>query len=136
MIFSFGKGMQPKKILIIDDEADFGILLKKYFEQRNCIVVVANTLEEGLALLPDCRPDYIFLDNNLPDGRGWGKVDYILANYPEAQLNLVSGHFVPKTTAQNFKIIEKPLSIEELDFIFKNDTLPLKPYGYTDMNAE
>lgn len=136
MIFSFDISMEPKKILIIDDEVDFGLLLKKYFEQRSCMVIIANTLEQGLAILSEFRPDYIFLDNNLPDGRGWGKVDYILSNYPEAQLNLVSGQFVPKTTAQNFKIIEKPLSIEELDFIFKNDTLPLKPYGYTDMNAE
>jgi DNA-binding NtrC family response regulator len=107
-----------KKILIIDDEKDFGLLLKGYFTGKKFDVSLSYTIEDGMKALEEIRPDYIFLDNNLPDGFGWGKTDYILNNYPNAQLNLISAYQVPKTNANNFRILEKPLSFDELNRIF------------------
>ena len=40
-------------------------------------------------------------------------------NYPQCQLNLMSGYLVPKTSAMNFRIIEKPISFQELDMILQ-----------------
>jgi len=107
------------KILIIDDEADLRNLLKVYFEKNNCIVMLAETLDEGMMALETFKPDHIFLDNNLPDGMGWSKTQHILLNYPQCQLNLMSGYLVPKTSAMNFRIVEKPISFQELDMILK-----------------
>lgn len=107
------------KILIIDDEADLRGLLKTYFEKHNCIVMLAETLDKGMEALDMFKPDHIFLDNNLPDGSGWSKTPYILMNYPQCQLNLMSGYQVPKTSAMNFRIIEKPVSFAELDMILQ-----------------
>ena len=111
--------MRQTKILIIDDEADLRILLKTYFEKNNCLVMLAETLDEGMIALEAFKPDHIFLDNNLPDGSGWSKTQHILMNYTQCQLNLMSGYLVPKTSAMNFRIIEKPISFQELDMILQ-----------------
>jgi DNA-binding response OmpR family regulator len=111
--------MKAKKILLIDDERDFGILMKSYFIPKNIEVYHAVTLEEGMRILDEVHPDVIFLDNNLPDGLGWGKTEYILVNHPGAQLNLISAYHVPKTSASTFRILEKPLVMDEINKIFE-----------------
>ncbi|MBC7934804.1 MAG: response regulator [Rhizobacter sp.] len=111
--------MKQLKILVIDDEEDLRNLLKSYFEKNNCLVMLAGTLDAGMAALDNFKPDHIFLDNNLPDGSGWSKTQHILMNYPQCQLNLMSGHLVPKTSAMNFRIVEKPISFKDLDMIIQ-----------------
>ena len=106
-----------KTILIIDDERDFCLLLKGYFTSKKYDVRLSYTIEDGMKALEEIKPDYLFLDNNLPDGLGWGKAEYILSNYPNTQLNLMSAYHVPKTVANRFKILEKPLHFEELSHI-------------------
>lgn len=128
--FSFSI-MTTKKILIIDDETDFSSLLKTYFEKRSCEVIIANSIMSGMEAMETFRPDYLFLDNNLPDGLGWSKTEFILTNYPFCQLNLISGHLVPKTSAMNFRIIEKPLSFNDLDNILKDE-----PFAWKRQNKE
>ena len=110
--------MKPRKILLIDDEIEFGLLMKSFFTPKNFEVYYANTITEGMKLLEQLRPDYLFLDNNLPDGLGWGETEKILVNYPETKLNLISAYHVPKTSASSFRILEKPLLLEELSKIF------------------
>jgi DNA-binding response OmpR family regulator len=109
--------MKNKKILIIDDEKDFGFLMKSFFSPKNYDVHIAYTLADGMKMLDEENPDVIFLDNNLPDGLGWGKTEYILVHHPTAQLNLISALNVPKTSASTFRILEKPLHFEELQKI-------------------
>ena len=110
--------MEEKKILIVDDERDFGMLMKSFFSKRKCKVFLASSIAEGLTLLEKEKPDHLFLDNNLPDGLGWGKTDYILLNYPKTQLHLISVLDVPKTSATSFHILYKPTLTEELPKLF------------------
>jgi DNA-binding response OmpR family regulator len=110
--------MKNKKVLIIDDEEDLGLLMQRFFFPKHIDVYVAHTIAEGMRLLEEVNPDFIFLDNKLPDGLGWGKTEYIIANYPQTQLNLISGMDVPKTTSSTFRILEKPLLLEELNKMF------------------
>lgn len=110
--------MEAKKILIVDDERDFGVLMKTFFSKQKCKVFLANSIAEGLELLEKERPDHLFLDNNLPDGLGWGKTDYILLHYPQTQLHLISVLDVPKTSATSFRIHYKPTLTEELPKLF------------------
>jgi DNA-binding NtrC family response regulator len=106
--------MKPKKILVIDDEADFTLLMREYFTAKGYEVYLAGNIKEGLRLLDEEHPDHIFLDNNLPDGLGWGNIEYILLNYPKIQLTLISAYHVPKTSSSTFRILEKPLVLDEL----------------------
>ena len=112
--------MKNKKILVIDDEKDFGFLMKSFFAPKNYEVYLAYTLEDGMRMLEEQQPDVIFLDNNLPDGLGWGKTEYILIHHPLAKLNLISALNVPKTSASTFRILEKPLKFEELKKIMES----------------
>lgn len=111
--------MSGKKVLIIDDEVDFGFLMKAFFTKKGCKVFVANTITTGLGLLQQEKPDYLLLDNNLPDGLGWSKTDFILTNYPNTELILISALEVPKTSSSTFRILHKPLLKDELNLIIK-----------------
>jgi DNA-binding response OmpR family regulator len=110
--------MKNKKILIIDDEVDFGFLMKDFFSKKGFDVFLAGSIVTGLGLLKQEKPDFMLLDNNLPDGLGWSKTEFILANYPSTNLILISAMEVPKTTSSTFRILYKPLLISELNEIF------------------
>lgn len=107
--------MKCKKILVIDDEKDFQTLMQSFFSTNGHQVFVAGTIKEGLMILDEEHPDFIFLDNKLPDGLGWERTEFILKRYPEVHLNLISANHVPKTFTSRFRILEKPLHFEEMN---------------------
>jgi len=106
-----------KKVLIIDDEVDLCLLLKTYLIKRNFEVYYTHTLNEGKRKFNLIKPDILFLDNNLPDGTGWGEVPEFLSANPELQLHLISAYHPdhPNPRGNFFKIWEKPLTLKELD---------------------
>jgi DNA-binding response OmpR family regulator len=110
--------MKDKKVLIIDDEEDFGFLMTEFFSRKGYKVFVASSIAKGLQILESENPDFIFLDNNLPDGFGWSETEFILMNYPQTRLNLISAMEVPKTSASTFNILYKPAIHDELNKIF------------------
>lgn len=112
-----------KRILVIDDEEDFSGMLKKYFEKKNHRVQLAHSLKAGLLALKEFEPDYLFLDNQLPDGAGWAETQFILNNYPHCRLTLMSSYMVPKTSAQRFNILEKPVTLAEIEAIVNESSL-------------
>ncbi len=112
-----------KKILLVDDDEDFGIMMGKLLINDNFDFLIAHTLTEGMLLLEKENPEFVFLDNILPDGLGWEKADYILHNFPQTQLNLMSGVNVPKTSASTFRILEKPFTRNELLSCLNNYSL-------------
>jgi CheY-like chemotaxis protein len=59
-----------KKILIIDDEPDSLQIMRDVLEEYTCRVYTAKNCKEGIRLLNETRPDLVFLDLQLPDGRG------------------------------------------------------------------
>ncbi len=110
-----------KKILIIDDEKDFCLIMKNYLMKRGYFVSLAYSLREGLAKLKDHQPDILILDNNLPDGNGWDSLDEIVEITPQIRAFLVSAHrnyspqdIIPK----NITYWEKPISMELLNQFF------------------
>jgi DNA-binding NtrC family response regulator len=121
--------MHRKKVLIIDDEIDLCHLLKSYFLRKNYEVYLSHTLEQGLAFLKALQPDIVFLDNNLPDGIGWNIAPTIATQFPETHINLISA-FHPvlpsMPEAAKFSIIEKPISLTDLDKQFSNNATEIK----------
>lgn len=118
------KYLVMKKLLVIDDENDFCTLVKMHCNKKGIECLYANTLAEGMILLNNCAPDILILDNNLPDGYGWQKVDYVLDTFPKVKVNLVTA----KNVVQKSNIVNddkynmvlhyaKPLSITQLDNI-------------------
>ena len=112
--------MSRKKIVIIDDEEDLCHLMKTYFLELNHDVFLANTLGRGLSLMKEVSPDVLFIDNNLPDGLGWEKMDYLLKEFPSCKINLISAYeYVPPDLRNSdnnvtVRILEKPLRLNSL----------------------
>jgi DNA-binding NtrC family response regulator len=107
-----------KRVLIIDDELDLCFLMKSYLVSKSYEVDTANTLKEGMRKLNNQHPDIIFLDNNLPDGKGWEKASELSTDYPAMKINLISGFNSPSSFIKNKKnlsVFEKPLSPAEID---------------------
>lgn len=110
-----------QKILIVDDEIDFCMIMKRFFLKKGYEVSLANTLKEGMSLLKEFRPNILFLDNNLPDGQGWDAVDEIVEIIPQIKTYLVSAHRNKTSFTgldKNIMIWEKPISLSTLNTVF------------------
>ena len=62
--------LTPKKILIVEDEADIAQLVKLYLEKDGFRPTIAKTGVEGLKLVKAERPDMVILDLMLPEMDG------------------------------------------------------------------
>lgn len=62
--------LTPKKILIVEDEADIAQLVKLYLEKDGFRPTIAKTGVEGLKLVKSDRPDMVILDLMLPEMDG------------------------------------------------------------------
>lgn len=122
--------MDRKKVLIIDDEVDFCLLMQFYLSKKNCDVSISHTLHEGLGLIENKSPDIVILDNNLPDGLGWRAAKGILASMPNVHLFLISANKPSQKFDINFDdnhtnnedhlhVVEKPISISQIDSFLK-----------------
>ena len=59
-----------KKILIVDDDVAFGVMLKTWFQKNNWETILASNLEQALSLSKAAQYDLILSDLRLPDGDG------------------------------------------------------------------
>ncbi len=105
--------------MIIDDEEDLCHLMKTYFLELNHDVFLANTLGSGMSLIREVSPDVVFIDNNLPDGLGWEKMAYLIDEFPQCKINLISAfdYLPPDLKSRNtnsVSILEKPLKLNSL----------------------
>ncbi len=112
--------MKPR-ILIVDDEADFCLIMKNFFTKKGYEVSVANTLKEGLIKVKESNPQILFMDNNLPDGNGWDAVEGIVEKIPQIRAYLISAHRNQSSISgkdENIVIWEKPISLKTLNEFF------------------
>lgn len=110
-----------KKILIIDDEVDFCLLLQSFYSRKGYDVNFSHTLKEGLLSIKQLTPDIIFLDNNLPDGLGWESAASIMTDNPSTELTLISAYksdFSHLNIPGDVRILEKPLNLENLNLFY------------------
>lgn len=109
-----------QKILIVDDETDFCLIMKGYFTKKGYEVYIAHSIKEGLVLINKNVPDILFLDNNMPDGNGWDFIGQIVETIPQIRAYLVSAHrnISPIQENKNITVWEKPISINNLNSIF------------------
>lgn len=80
------------KIVIVDDEQDLCFLLSDMLTGLGYEVNSFFTLESGMAGIQALKPDWVVLDNNLPDGLGWAKTDDILSIIPGINVIKISAN--------------------------------------------
>jgi len=87
----------PKKILIIDDEADMQTYLKVLFEKAGFQTEIAANGNEALDILSQSKPDLITLDILMPRKSGLNFFEALRAgentkNIPVIVVSGISGH--------------------------------------------
>ncbi len=73
--------MDPKKILIIDDDEDFRFQNRTFLESHNYSVIEAISAKDGLAKLAEEKPDLIILDIMMEtDQDGYAVIELVKYN--------------------------------------------------------
>lgn len=106
--------------LIVDDEIDTCLLIKMYLKKKGIESFHAHTLQDGFEkatnLMP--QPQWIFLDNNLPDGLGIEKLSEFKKLLPNTKIVMITAIGKLKEKALEggaYNFIEKPLSYASID---------------------
>lgn len=68
-----------KKILVVEDEPDYRVILRDILGKAGYAVLDATTGEKGLSLFREERPDLLLLDVMLPDMTGFDFCEKIRA---------------------------------------------------------
>jgi len=120
------------KIVIIEDEKDLGVLMRNFLIRQLNIkspeasVKVASSLSEGLQCIHDMIPDWIFIDNNLPDGKGIDEIQRIKSVGTLQGAKIVMMSAMTNLKEEAFKngadyFLDKPISFVEVRNIFNRN---------------
>jgi DNA-binding NtrC family response regulator len=113
--------MDKVKVLILDDEFDYCLLMESYFLSKGYEVFTAHNLKDGFDVIHKEKPGIVFLDNNLPDGEGWPFAEGLSKMYPDMHIHLISAYRQPSSFTlelPNVRVWEKPISVQALNNIF------------------
>lgn len=106
-----------KKILVVEDEGEMGLLLNIILNERDFDLSYVNNLLSADEYLQKEQPSIIILDNKLPDGFGVDFISYIKKKYPSIKIIMISGFASVRDVAlENGAdiFIEKPFSKDHL----------------------
>ena len=81
----------PKKVLLVEDEADMCLLLNIMLTGDEMEVDHVKTLGEAREYLDASKPAVVILDNRLPDGFGIDFITSIKQSHPETRVIMISG---------------------------------------------
>ena len=123
------------RIVIIEDEKDLGILMRNFLVKQLNIklsdssIKVVTSLTEGLHCIKQMNPDWIFLDNNLPDGKGIDELEGLKSNGQNgSRARIVMMGAMTNLREEAFRkgadfFLDKPISFVEIQNIFTNGSL-------------
>jgi CheY-like chemotaxis protein len=80
---------QPSRVLLVEDDADLAKVILATFERAGIQVHHASTQRKAMELCVSSRPDLLILDIALPDGDGFGLVDWLRQQHEMKKLPLV-----------------------------------------------
>lgn len=87
------KQAQPAvTILVIDDEADIGILIQELLQPEGYRILTVRDGEQGIARNRDIDPDLIILDLKMPKMGGIETLKIIRKTDPEVRVVILTGY--------------------------------------------
>ncbi len=110
---------QTGTLLIIDDEPDVCILLRRMLRHQFARIEYAHTLSDANLWASLIAPEVILLDNNLPDGHG---LDYIAAFkslLPASRIVMISAMDIHQEAlaAGADYFLSKPIDAQQLNLL-------------------
>ncbi len=104
------------KIVIVDDEQDLCFLLSSMLKAQGFHVESFYTLKAGLAGISQLKPDWVILDNNLPDGLGWEHNHHIFETVQGVRIINISANPDSERRAESPRIhyLIKPINVNSI----------------------
>ena len=112
---SVTKSKLSKKVLIVEDEGEVGLLLDLILSERKFEMDFVNNLLSADEYLQQNKPSVVILDNKLPDGYGVDFISYVRKKYPAIKIIMISGFSSARDVALNNGadiFLEKPFSMK------------------------
>lgn len=106
-----------KKVLVVEDEGEMGLLLNLILSERDFELDYVSNLLSADEYLQKQQPSVIILDNKLPDGFGVDFISYIKKKYPSIKIIMISGFASARDVALENgadMFFEKPFSKDQL----------------------
>ena len=82
---------QPKRLLVVDDDADMRLTLKLALEIAGYVVEVAANGREAVARQRESPCDVLITDIFMPDADGFEAIDAFRKQFPRTRIIVVSG---------------------------------------------
>jgi len=107
------------KILIVDDDVTFCLMLKTFLQKRGYEVEEAFSFSEGSKKLKKFSPDIILSDLRLPDKDGIALLEMVMREQPQIPVVLMTGYADIRTAVQAMKMgafeyVAKPITPDEI----------------------
>jgi two-component system, OmpR family, response regulator len=117
--------VQPKKVLIIEDEGDICLLLNILLAGKNIDLDHVKNITSAREYLDGQQPDLVMLDNKLPDGLGIDFIGHIRNKYPDIKILMISGYHsaeIRDIAIENGadEFLEKPFTKEQISHSVHN----------------
>lgn len=112
------KSKLEKKILVVEDEGQIGLVLNMILSDRNFELDYVSNLLSAQEYLENNKPSVVILDNKLPDGYGVDFISFIKKKYPSIKIIMISGFSVVRDVAlENGAdlFLEKPFSMDRVN---------------------
>lgn len=113
------------KILVVDDDASFCLMLKSFFSKNGMDAAVAFSLNDALKATKDTVFDIILTDYRLPDGNGIELLNATKRQSPDTVIILMTGYADIKLAVNAIKVgayeyVAKPINPDEILHIIKS----------------
>jgi DNA-binding NtrC family response regulator len=114
-----------KSVLIIDDEEELCMLMEMVLEREHFLAQSIHTLEDVLDIIRQLKPDYIFLDNHLPDGKGINFIKKIIDISPGVKIVMMTAYNEKQLTEKALEegasyFLHKPFNRNNIENIIKS----------------
>ena len=107
-----------KKLLVVEDEGQIGLVLNMILSERNFDLDYVSSLLSAQEYLERNKPSLVILDNKLPDGFGVDFISYIKKKYPSIRIIMISGFSTARDVALENgadMFLEKPFSMDDVN---------------------
>ncbi len=111
--------MNPIRVLLVDDEAEFTEGLTKVLRRRGIDVKAASSAAQALSLISGCSFDLVILDVKMPGMGGLEALSEIKRIAPGTKVILMTGHLSPSEEEEGLRAgalayLIKPYPIPDL----------------------